>query len=86
MPRCSPRRVAARYDSSLVEPSPRIYARCQGSAFCAAETESDRPMIDDLAILFSCAMLIYVVLRGALLERREKNEQKQRVRPGAFSE
>ena len=43
-------------------------------------------MIDDLAILFSCAMLIYVVLRGALLERREKNEQKQRVRPGAFSE
>ena len=37
-------------------------------------------MIDNVAILFSCGMVIYVVVRAAMLDRRERDAQKSRPR------
>ena len=36
-------------------------------------------MIDNLVILFSCASVIYVVVRAALLDRKERDIQKRRT-------
>jgi hypothetical protein len=43
-------------------------------------------MINNLCILFSCAMVIYVVLRAVTLDRRETNERKARQHKGVFSQ
>jgi hypothetical protein len=40
-------------------------------------------MINNLDILFSCGLVVYVLLRAVMLDRREHDERKSRIRPGA---
>jgi hypothetical protein len=43
-------------------------------------------MIDNFAIVFSCGMVIYVAVRAALLDRKERDAARNRTTSRATSE
>jgi hypothetical protein len=41
-------------------------------------------MFDNITLLFSLGIVMYVVLRAAMLDRRERDARKMRARSDAF--